>query len=129
MSDVETVSYWWRIAARVLIAVLAFSLTWSAFWFFRGARLEGQKNEWMTACIAAVSEGEIWAGKYMDERNRNAKLCNALEITSRATLTALVKLSVEAGMPYTPDEIRFIKDSSTPVSYPDSGMGGAISED
>ena len=128
MSDVETVSYWWRIAARVLIAVLAFSLTWSAFWFFRGARLEGQKNEWMTLCIAAVSEGETWAGKYADERYRNAQLCDSLEVTSRATLTALIKLSIEAEMPYTSDEIKFIKDSSTPVSYPETGMGGVITE-
>lgn len=99
---------------------------WGAFWFLRAAHLEGCLHATETELLVATAAAVEYAGKYTDERNRNAVLCDALEITSRATLTALVKLSVEAGMPYTPDEIEFIRDQREPVPFPETEPGGAI---
>lgn len=120
----------WKVKAmKFVVLVLMASLGVNGFLFLRCAHLERLKNEWRTNASMAYGELITLACEYTAEKHRNDELAEAFSLQARCLLTTLVKLNVRAEIPFTPDEIHYIRTNEpNPVPFPETERGGAIGE-
>jgi hypothetical protein len=121
------VSRWKLRAIKFVLLILAVSVGANVFLFLHSAHVEGLKREWKDTAHEAVAELYITSADLAAERARNDKIAEGIEIQSRCLLTTLAKLNNQAGIPFTPDEMEYVRTNEpNPTPFPETERDGGI---